>query len=141
MYPFTEDMTDQWRQIMRFNTCILGIMLILVVSFAGSFADQNTQPANVAPIKVTVADILNAPEKYSGTPLSIDGKITSQCGSGCWFIMSDDTGDLYVNLKPNNFVIPPSMGKNVVVNGTILEKNGDVAYIGSSVFVEGKLYP
>ena len=125
---------------MRLIIGILGIMVIFMVSIAGCFADERVQTDTSASVKVTVADILNAPEKYSASNLSIEGKVTSQCGSGCWFILSDDTGNLYVDLKPNNFVIPPSMGKNVVVNGTILEKNGDVAYIGSSVSVEGKPY-
>jgi hypothetical protein len=121
--------------------CIPGVILILLVGIIGSIADQSIGPDEAAPLKVTIADILSTPDKYSGSNLSVEGKISSQCGSGCWFIISDETGDLYVNLNPNNFVIPPSMGRAVVVNGTILEKNGDVAFIGSSVSVEGKFYP
>lgn len=119
----------------------LGVMLIFLVSIAGCFANQSGESENLTPVKVTIADILSTPDKYSDANLSIDGKISSQCGSGCWFIMSDDTGDLYVDLKPNNFVIPPSMGKDVVVNGTILEKNGDIEYIGSNVLIDEKSYP
>ena len=127
--------------IMNQKTCLLGVLLIILVSIAGCFAEQREESDNLTPIKVTVADILSTPDKYSSVNLSIDGKISSQCGSGCWFILSDDTGDLYVNLKPENFVIPPSMGKNALVNGTILEKNGDIEYIGSVVLIDGKSYP
>nr|WP_319579808.1 hypothetical protein [uncultured Methanospirillum sp.] len=51
--------------------------------------------------------------------------------------MSDESGDLYVTLKPNNFVIPPSIGKKVTVTGNILIKDNDVTLVGSSVDVEG----
>lgn len=115
--------------------------MIVVICIAAGFAASSTGEQTPAPMPVTVVDLLTTPEKYAATNLSVQGTITSQCGSGCWFILSDDTGDLYVNLKPNNFVIPPSMGKEVVVNGTILESSGDVAFIGSSVAVDGKIYP
>lgn len=127
--------------MMNHKMSILIILFICLVSVAGSIAEPAGGQNITTPLKVKVGDILSYPEKYSGITLFVDGKVTSQCGSGCWFIISDDTGDLYVNLKPNNFVIPPSMGKNVEVNGTIIEQNGDVAYIGSSVSVEGIYYP
>ena len=126
---------------MNQKICFLGVLLIILVSIAGCFAEQGEKSDNFTPVTVTIADILNNPEKYSGANLSLDGKISSQCGSGCWFIISDESGDLYVNLKPNNFVIPPSMGKQVLVNGTILEKNGDIEYIGRNVLIDGKPYP
>ena len=115
--------------------------MIVVICITAGFAATSTGEQTPAPIPVTVIDLLTTPEKYAATNLSVQGTITSQCGSGCWFILSDDTGDLYVNLKPNDFVIPPSMGKEVVVNGTILDSSGDVAFIGSSVAIDGKKYP
>jgi hypothetical protein len=54
--------------------------------------------------------------------------------------MSDETGDLYVTLRPNNFVIHPAMGKELTVNGTVVFKNNDVSLVGKSVVVEGKTY-
>lgn len=125
---------------MHKKICIIGIVLITLVSIAGCIADLGTGQ-EAKPVKVTIADLVNTPEKYGTNNLSVEGTVSSQCGSGCWFILSDNTGDLYVNLKPNNFVIPPAMGKKVEVNGTILVKSGDVAFIGSSVDLEGKHYP
>ncbi len=92
-------------------------------------------------VSVSIGNILNAADNFVGKSISVNGKITSQCGSGCWFIMSDDSGDLYVTLKPNNFVIPLSLGKKVIVTGNILIKDHDVTLVGSSVDVEGVHFP
>jgi uncharacterized protein YdeI (BOF family) len=126
---------------MNITSVILGVLLILTSTIIGGYADQSQDLATVTSEKVTIEDLLNTPEKFIDKTLSIEGKITSQCGSGCWFIMSDDSGDLYVNLKPNNFVIPPAMGKKVTVTGKVITKDNDVALVGSSVDVQGTHYP
>lgn len=92
------------------------------------------------PVPVTVANILEDPTIYANQSVELKGSITSQCGSGCWFIMSDTTGEMYVTLSPNNFVIPPAMGKEVTVNGTLAIEGTDVALVGSQVLLDGKTY-
>ena len=125
---------------MNLKYVIPGIVIILFLCIIPAFAEE-ASAQNQIPAKVSIADLMNAPEKYTSASISLEGKITSQCGSGCWFILTDDTGDLYINLKPNNFVIPPAMGKKVIVNGSAIIKDNDVALIGSSVDLEGKTYP
>ena len=125
---------------MHSRSIILGVLLVMVISIIGCYADQAANQT-AAPVKVSIGDVLNTADTLTGKTVSVEGKITSQCGSGCWFIMSDNSGDLYVNLKPNNFVIPPAMGKKVTVTGNLITKDNDVSLIGTSVDVEGKQYP
>jgi uncharacterized protein YdeI (BOF family) len=133
------------RETMNSKTIITGVLIIIAISIAGCIADQSGDQAGnqnaVAPEKVSISDLLSSADKFTDKPISVEGKITSQCGSGCWFIMSDDNGDLYVNLKPNNFVIPPAMGKKVTVIGNVVIKDNDLALVGSSVSLDGKTYP
>ena len=126
---------------MNSTAIITGVLIIVAISVVGCYADQAGNQTTTAPEKVSISDLLNSADKYTDKPVSVEGKITSQCGSGCWFIMSDDSGDLYVNLKPNNFVIPPSMGKKVTVVGDVVVKDNDMTLIGSSVNLDGKTYP
>lgn len=126
---------------MSIKTFFLGILLIMMISIVGCYADQAGNQTGNASVKVTIGDILNTADSLSGKIVSVEGKITQQCGSGCWFIISDESGDLYVDLKPNNFVIPPAMGKKVTVVGSLITKDNDVTLIGSTVDVEGKQYP
>lgn len=131
-------------EIMNSKTIITGVLIIIAICISGCFAQQPDNQTPGAPEKVTISDLLNSADKFTDTPVrpvSVEGKITSQCGSGCWFILSDDNGDLYVNLKPNDFVIPPAMGKKVTVVGNVVVKDNDMALIGSSVNLDGKNYP
>jgi uncharacterized protein YdeI (BOF family) len=118
------------------------LLIVLIVAFTlatACIAQENPQP--ILPVQATINQILENPTNYENQSVELTGTITSQCGSGCWFIMSDKTGDMYVTLKPNDFVIPPALGKEVSVNGTISIKDNDVALIGSSVLLDGKTYP
>ncbi|HWQ67166.1 MAG TPA: hypothetical protein VN372_09880 [Methanospirillum sp.] len=128
---------------MKTNYALL-IGLVIVFTMVTACIAQETTSSPLIPVqiqKVTVAQILEDPLAFENVPVELTGKITSQCGSGCWFIMSDDTGDLYVNIRPNNFVIPPATGKEVTTQGNITVKDNDVALIGSSVLLDGKTYP
>ncbi|PWR70919.1 hypothetical protein DK846_13095 [Methanospirillum lacunae] len=128
-------------EIMNSKVIIAGIIIVITICITGCLADQSENQTPVAPEKVTISDLLNSADKFADKPVMVEGKISSQCGSGCWFIMSDDNGDLYVNLKPNNFVIPPAMGKKVTVIGNVIIKDNDLALVGSSVNLDGKTYP
>ena len=134
-------MNDYIRCSMKQILFVALILLLLSAGFATAAVQKAEKNASEPTEPLKIVDLLNTPEKYSDQNLSFTGKITSQCGSGCWFILSDESGDLYVNLKPNNFVIPPAMGKTVVVNGTALLKDGDIILLAKGVTLEGKTYP
>ncbi len=111
---------------------ILFIICITGIAFA-----ETTEQVNAS--QVQIGTIIESPEQYVGQNVTFNGTITSQCGSGCWFIISDDTGDLYVTLRANNFVIPPAMGKKATVTGLVSEK-GDVYVTGSQVTIGDTTY-
>ncbi|MGV8111188.1 hypothetical protein [Methanospirillum sp.] len=112
---------------------ILFIICITGIAFA-----ETTETVNTS--QVQIGTILENPETYVGQNVTFNGTITSQCGSGCWFIISDDTGDLYVTLRANNFVIPPAMGKKATVTGLVSEK-GDIYVTGIQVTIGDTTYP
>lgn len=121
------------------KSIVLFFFLILVVS-GGSLAAAETNIPVKEPILATIGAILENPDAYSGQNVTCNGTITSQCGSGCWFIMSDETGDLYVTLRANDFVIPPSMGEIVTVTG-LVENEDDIFITGSQVTIGDTIYP
>lgn len=102
---------------------------------------NQSESKNTTPLDASIGELLDKAPIYENKAIKVSGKITSQCGSGCWFILSDESGDLYVNLKPNNFVIPPGMGRDVSVVGNITIKDNDITLIGRSVMLSGKTYP
>jgi hypothetical protein len=82
---------------------------------------------------VKVADILNNPKTYSGKKVIVEGKIVSECGSGCWFTLKDGNAVIYIDLAPNNMVIPQKKGSFARVNAVVEYVGSDVYLIGSKV--------
>lgn len=115
------------------------ILLIILVCGGYAVCAETTEQTNQSEI-VQIGAILENPDTYVGQNVTFNGTITSQCGSGCWFILSDDSGDMYVTLRANDFVIPPSMEKKATVNGLVTKKD-DVFVTGSQVTVGDKTYP
>jgi len=70
----------------------------------------------------------------------IEGKIDSECGSGCWFIVDDGTAQLYVDINPSNFVIPQKRGSQVKVYGKVTTRDNDPLLIGKIVEIGGEIY-
>jgi hypothetical protein len=125
-------------RIMSTKQSIFFISLLIVILSAGVINAAEANNTQEKPINIGA--ILGSPDSYIGHNVTVSGTITSQCGSGCWFILNDDTGDLYVTLRANNFVIPPAIGKKVTVTG-LVEKKGDIFMTGSKVTVGDKIYP
>lgn len=90
---------------------------------------------------ISLNEINGTSPEGSGIPVEVGGTIVSQCPAGCWFIVDDGSGQLYVDLKPANMVIPPSVGKRVIVRGTVVYTNGDASLAGSQVIIDGRTYP
>jgi uncharacterized protein YdeI (BOF family) len=125
----------------------LSAVLIVILVGALLAAGCTSQPASgtggpaAQARAVKIADILKDPAAYNGTAVAVQGKIAGECGSGCWFMMDDGTGTLYVDLAPNNFVIPQISGTTVVVHGTINVTNGDPTLIATKVVAGSRTYP
>jgi uncharacterized protein YdeI (BOF family) len=125
----------------------LPAVLILILAIAVLAAGCTSQPASgtggpaaQAPT-VKIADILRDPAAWNGTAVAVQGKIAGECGSGCWFLMDDGTGTLYVDLAPNNFVIPQISGTTVIVHGTISVTKGDPTLVATKVVTDSRTYP
>jgi hypothetical protein len=92
----------------------------------------NTTNTNTNTAQPKVKDIL-ASDQYVGKEVVLQGKITLECGSGCWFNLDDGTGKLYVDLLPSNIAIPQWVGKTVVAKGKVIKEEGDIKMIGTGV--------
>ncbi len=94
-----------------------------------------TGPADTgATLKVVrVGEILNNPEAYQRKTVKVEGKIASECPSGCWFTLKDGNAVIYIDLAPNNMVIPQKKGSFARVTAEVVYVGSDVYLIGSKV--------
>jgi uncharacterized protein YdeI (BOF family) len=113
---------------------LLAIILASVLGFAlaGCSAEKYGSGIDSSARKVQVKDIVLYPE-LQGQRVTIEGRIVTQCMSnGCWFFLEDGTGQIFVNLAPNNFSLPEKMGRPARVTGVVWTVND-----GYQVIAEG----
>lgn len=68
---------------------------------------------------VKIKDVMLDPS-YQGKLVTIEGVIITQCMSnGCWFFLNDGTGQMFINMAPGGFAIPPRTGKKARVTGVV----------------------
>jgi hypothetical protein len=114
----------------------LALIVLLAFALLGCASEQYGAgiDKNIAAVKVK--DIY-LDSGVIGKTVTLQGTISSQCGSnGCWFVLQDDTGQVFVNLAPNNMTLPPRMNKTAKVTGIVYPVEGQLQVIAQGVEVK-----
>jgi len=119
---------------------ITALLLLGLALLAFSCAQAKDEPAELKGEEVKIIDVIQNATTYEGKMVIIEGIIETECPSGCWFIVNDDTGSIYVDILPNNFVIPQKRGEDAKVYGEVVIKDGDPMIIGKMVRISGEIY-
>jgi hypothetical protein len=98
-------------------------------------ADNGTAPAPAAPgVKTAhIGDILQDPKVFDGKTVLVEGKISRECPSGCWFTLKDGNAEIYIDLNPSGMVIPQKTGSYAKVTAEVINEGGDVYLVGKKV--------
>jgi uncharacterized protein YdeI (BOF family) len=122
--------------------CVItgSLLLLLLTSLAMQTVQAKDEPAELKTEEVKISDILENETAYHGKMVVVEGKIELECGAGCWFVLNDGTGSIYVDILPNNFAIPQKSGEDARVYGEVTLKNGDPQIIGEMVKIGGEVY-
>lgn len=119
----------------------VGLTLILVVVAAVVVGCGGGKPGTArtatygkpipADMAVTTAkEIVANPAAWEGKDVLVAGRITSECPSGGWIWVKDETGDIYVNMHPTNVFIPQAVGRNVRAMGKVILESGQPQVVG-----------
>lgn len=120
---------------------IAGPLTLLLMAFLAISAGQaSDDPEELSGERVNISDIQANSTAYNGTMVVVEGAIELECGSGCWFVLNDGTGSIYVDILPNNFVIPQKSGKDAKVFGEVTVNSGEPQIIGKMVKIGGEVY-
>lgn len=122
------------------NWLISASSLILLALLVLSSVQAKDEPEELNGEEVEIMDILQNASAYEGKMVVIEGMIETECPSGCWFIVNDATGSIYVDILPSNFVIPQKRGEDAKVYGEVVVKDGDPMIIGKMVEISGEIY-
>jgi hypothetical protein len=106
----------------------LSLILLTGAILASSYAGTEKYGEEITNRKITkVKDILVDPNTFGGKLVTIEGKIESECSTGCWFYVKVGSGNLiiYVDTGKSGFAIPQKMGRIILVEGkVVLKKTG-----------------
>lgn len=85
--------------------------------------------------RAQMKDLYVAPESHLAGPVSVQGKITRQCpSSGCWFYLDDTSGkQVKIELGHMGIKFPQWVGKNVKVEGRLLQNKDELELVGTAV--------
>lgn len=111
------------------------LSVLITAALIGCTAEKYGTGIDKSISEIKVKDIyLNS--NIVGKTVTLRGTIASQCGSnGCWFVLQDDTGQIFVNLSSNNISLPPRINKAARVTGIVYPVQGELQVIAHGVEV------
>ncbi|MBL7129933.1 MAG: DUF4920 domain-containing protein [Candidatus Omnitrophica bacterium] len=116
------------------NSVLLCITIFLLITAVIGCGQVQQYGQTISKNKITeISKILTKPGSYEGKTVTIEGKIITECPTGCWFDLKDESGVIYVDLKPSGFAIPQKTGHKVTVQGEVEKKNEKIVIIGKGV--------
>lgn len=80
-----------------------------------------------------IKDIVQRPQDYDGKTVTVKGKITLVCETGCWFNLQDEGATIYTDLEPSGFAIPQNAGKKAVAEGRVSIESGKLTLTARGV--------
>ncbi|MDD1739643.1 MAG: hypothetical protein LUQ30_02170 [Methanothrix sp.] len=125
---------------MKSRNWLISASSLILLALVLSSVQAKDEPEELNGEEVEIADILQNASAYEGKMVVIEGMIETECPSGCWFIVNDATGSVYVDILPSNFVIPQKRGEDAKVYGEVVVKDGDPMIIGKMVQISGEIY-
>lgn len=125
---------------MKWNRLARALILIAMIATAVQAVQAADEPDELKNEVTDIRDIVEDGPAFEGKMVVIEGRIENECGSGCWFILKDKTASIFVDILPNNFVIPQKRGSDAKVYGKVAIKDGDSYIIGKMAKIGGEIY-
>jgi len=82
-----------------------------------------------------ITSILQDPKSFLDQMVKVEGQITMECPTGCWFFVKDDTGRIYVDISPAGLAIPQRVGRRVVLEGIVKDHGGTLMIHGKGISI------
>ncbi len=120
------------------NRFLLILIVLLGMTVVSSYAGAEKYGEAISNRKTTdIKDILANPKAYDGKIVTIEGKIDSECETGCWFYvkLAGANASIYVDIGKSGFAIPQKTGKKILVEGKVSVKESGPMIQGKGVEV------
>ena len=118
------------------GSILLVLAAVIIISIAGCGRVAEYGEGKFGEQTISISSILASPDDFDGKTVKIEGRITRECPTGCWFDLEDETGEIYVDLNPSGFAIPQKVGNKATTQGRVKIKNGIATIIGEGVKIK-----
>lgn len=109
------------------------LAVLIVYTLSGCSSEKFGAGVDRKTAVIKVKDIF-LDSTAAGRKVTVEGKVFTQCGSsGCWFVLQDDTGQVFINLAPHNMTLPPRLDKTARVTGIVARVEGELQVIAEGV--------
>ena len=126
---------------------IIAVALILVLAGSGFlaykmmswevYASENYRDGDQDYKPVEIRQLIANSALYMDKKVMVQGSISSECPTGCWFYVKDTWGNqLKVELSYGKFAIPQRVGKNVKVEGRLALEDDQLYLVGDRVSIK-----
>jgi len=119
------------KPINKFTLCISSLLFIIVIAGC-SRVEQYGNPISDREI-TKINSIFSNTKNYEGKTVKVEGRILSECPTGCWVNLKDETNVIYVDFNPSGIAIPQKVGSRITVEGKVVSKPGRTTIIGKGV--------
>ena len=108
-------------------------LMLLPLLLVGCGKEKFGTGIDPAAPKVAVQDIFLQPQLL-GQKVTVEGRVFTQCESnGCWFVLQDESAQIYIDLSTNNFELPPMPGRQVLATGTVTSYQNNLLLVAQGV--------
>lgn len=122
---------------------LITILIVAVVgagiwyAFGGEKAAQAFGKATGDQV-TSIGEILQAPEKFVGTTVTVEGVLTKECpSSGCWWYIADKSGEIRADSLGAAFALPlDQKGRTVRTTGKVIKTEDgelEIAAVGAAL--------
>jgi len=115
---------------------ILAVIFVCAAAITGCGRSRNYGEQISNATATSIKDILIAGKEYDGRAVKVNGRIATECSTGCWFDLKEDGAVIYVDVEPSGFAIPQAVGRAATIEGTVTVKDGKSMITGKGVRIE-----
>lgn len=116
---------------------ILVVLLVIGVGFLSGCGKAEGFGKELTERELSdIGDIFSNPDAYNGKTVKVEGKIVTECSTGCWIDLKGEKGIVYVDMNPSGFAIPQKVGHKATVEGKVKTRDGKTMIIGEGVQIK-----
>lgn len=119
---------------MNMKKFIILVLIFAVIAAVAGCGRLETYGEKISKRNMTaIKNIVMHPQDYEDKTVTVKGKISLVCETGCWFNLEDEGATIYTDLAPSGFAIPQNVGKTATVEGKISVESGKLTLTAKGV--------